>query len=346
MTELSKAIGWVLAVYYSLIPNLGVAIILLTCTVMLVLFPLTAKQARSMIAMQRVQPEIKKIQQRYKDDKQKQNEEIMKFYQENKINPLSGCFPLLMQMPIFFALFELLKHTQGRVPKTGQFSQLFQDVCPHATAANKYACPHPQGLHFLSMNLSISPAKAHTVTSGFLGTLPYFILVALVMLTGWYQTKQTMARTANQGPQTGMAAQTQMIGKVMPIAFGLISLNFAAGLVLYFVTSNAWRIGQQHLVLNKIYEQEQAKSGPKAKFADDAIDVDAEEKDAPPKGKDPDGKGTGGARGGTTPKPPAGSGNGSGKGTGGRVVPGAAGGASARARPNPNTAQRKRKRKR
>ncbi|HEY8770862.1 MAG TPA: membrane protein insertase YidC, partial [Thermoleophilaceae bacterium] len=104
-----NALGAVLAFFYSLVPNLGVAIILMTFAVMLVLYPLTAKQAKSMLAMQRVQPEIKKLQAKYKGDRQKLNEEVMKFYQENKINPLAGCLPLVVQLPIFFALFRVLR---------------------------------------------------------------------------------------------------------------------------------------------------------------------------------------------------------------------------------------------
>jgi YidC/Oxa1 family membrane protein insertase len=359
VNSLSKGIGWILAVYYSFVPNLGVAIILLTITVMLVLFPLTAKQTRSMIAMQRMQPEIKKIQQRYKDDKQKQNEEIMKFYQENKINPLSGCFPLLMQMPVFFALFECLRHIQGRVPKTGKFNDLFQAICPHATAANHYACPKPVGQYFLGMDLSVSASHANTVASGFLATLPYFLMVGLVILTGWYQTRQTMSRQTAAGGSSPMNGQAQMIGKVMPIAFGLISLNFASGLVLYFVTSNTWRIGQQQLVLNKIYEQEHAKASPVAKF-DDGAD-DAADGGKGPKGgsnsPEPGGGGKNGSGGDVgakraNPSTPSSGGNGKAQpsegGTaasksGGRVIPGSA--QPARARPNPNTAQKKRKRK-
>ncbi|MET0420534.1 MAG: YidC/Oxa1 family membrane protein insertase, partial [Acidimicrobiia bacterium] len=80
--------GMLLAFFYGLVPNLGIAIILLTVAVMLALFPLTAKQAKAMLNMQRAQPEIKRIQNQYKNDKAKQNEEVMKFYQENKINPL------------------------------------------------------------------------------------------------------------------------------------------------------------------------------------------------------------------------------------------------------------------
>ena len=121
-----EAIGWLLALFYSVIPNFGVAIILLTFTIMLLLYPLTAKQAKSMIAMQRAQPEIKKLQAKYKGDKQKLNEETMKFYQENKINPLAGCLPLLVQMPIFFALFRVLRDPVDYIPKD---SDLYNSLC-------------------------------------------------------------------------------------------------------------------------------------------------------------------------------------------------------------------------
>ncbi len=329
MNALSDAIGWLLAVFYSVVPNLGVCIILLTCTVMLVLFPLTAKQARSMIAMQRVQPEIKKIQQKYKDDRQKQNEEVMRFYQENKINPLSGCFPLLMQLPVFWALYRMLENTQDHVPTTGRLGSLFHDIC--GNVANAAACDHPKGLQFLSMDLSVAPAKAGSVTDGFLGTLPYFILVGLVILTGWYQARQTMARQAKTGT-TPMNTQAQIIGRVMPVVFGVISLNFATGLVVYFIASNLWRIGQQQLVLNKLYDQ----PAPVAKFTEKS-DTDERESASKPAGGTKSGGGKGGS-GGTS------SGGGGGKGAG-RAKPGA-GAPAARARPNPNTAQRKKKRRR
>src|SRR3954468_16624403 len=84
------------------------AIVLLTITVRLILFPLTAKQARSMMAMQRVQPELKRLQAKYKNDRQKLNEEMMKFYKENQINPLAGCLPLLLQLPLFIVLYRVI----------------------------------------------------------------------------------------------------------------------------------------------------------------------------------------------------------------------------------------------
>ena len=131
LDPLYYAIGWLLAFFYTFIPSLGVATILLTLAVMAVQFPLIAKQARSMIQMQRVQPEIKKIQQKYKDDKAKQNEELLKFYQENKINPLAGCLPLLIILPIGIAVLGTFRRggLPAHVPKTGSFNALYTDLC-------------------------------------------------------------------------------------------------------------------------------------------------------------------------------------------------------------------------
>ncbi len=102
-------LNWLLQGLYQLTGNYGVAIILLTLLVKIVLLPLTIKQTRSMIAMQKIQPEIKKLQEKYKDDKEKLSQEMMKFYKDNKINPLGGCLPLLLQMPVFIALFTVLR---------------------------------------------------------------------------------------------------------------------------------------------------------------------------------------------------------------------------------------------
>src|SRR3984893_8888258 len=140
---LYNAIGAVLAFLYSLVPNLGVAIILLTFVVMLVLYPLTAKQAKSMMAMQRVQPEIKKLQAKHKGDRQKLNEEVMVLYKEHKVNPLGGCLPLVVQFPIFISLFHVLRSTAATVPIG---SQLYKDII----------AAKPNGLTFLGMDLSLN----------------------------------------------------------------------------------------------------------------------------------------------------------------------------------------------
>ena len=236
---LLDGMGAVLAFFYALVPSYGVAIIGLTVAVRLLLFPLTAKQARSMQKMQLIQPEIKRIQARYKEDRQKLNEEIMKFYKENKVNPLAGCLPLVAQMPIFFALFAVLRHPLKHIPPD---SKLFQAFCGTADAAS---CK-PKGLGFLGMNLS-EPASANH--GGFLGALPYFILIALVVLTGYLQFKQTQAR---QDPSVQANPQAQIMGKIFPIMFAFISFSLPAGVVLYFLVSNAWQIGQQALIFGSL----------------------------------------------------------------------------------------------
>jgi YidC/Oxa1 family membrane protein insertase len=238
-------LGWVLARFYSFVPNeaygLGIAIILLTIGVMLLLYPLTAKQTKSMILMQRAAPEIKRIQAKYKDDRQKMNEEVMRFYQENKINPLAGCFPLVVQMPILFALFRLMREPFKHVPVD---SKLYEAFCGSASrsACDKGDLPHH--LHFLGLDLS---AHATGIKGGVIDALPYFVLVGLVILTSYYQVQQTQRRQPQVNPQMAM------IGKIMPIGFGIFTLYFPAGAVLYYFVSNLLRVGQQQVLLHRYH---------------------------------------------------------------------------------------------
>jgi len=292
LNTLYNALGAVLAFFYSLIPNLGIAIILLTVAVMVVLYPLTAKQFKSMMAMQRVQPEIKKLQAKYKGDRQKLNEEMMRFYQENHINPLSGCLPLLVQMPIFFLLFRVLRDPYKHIPKTGSFNQLYNAFCSGygrfcgktVTGAQARLLGVPSGsqaLHpvtFLGMDLHKTATEVHGLTTA----LPYYILVGLVVVTGLLQTRQQTSRTPQASKQMGT------IMKVLPIFFGLISLQFPAGLVLYFFVSNLCRVGQQEIVWRR-HGQEitQAPGGRKLGAGAKAIDVastDRTEEPAPSDG--------------------------------------------------------------
>lgn len=230
--------GTLLAFFYSVIPNYGIAIVLVTVTVRLVLYPLTAKQARSMAAMQRLQPEIKKIQQKYKQDRQKLNEELMAFYKEHQINPLAGCLPLLLQFPVFIALFQVLrspaKHIAGG-------TDLFRAFCPGVEQAAQ--CDEPVGLSFLSMDLSRGANASH---GSFLDALPFFILIGLVIISGYFQSRQ-MTKL-----QKGRATpQSQIMTRVFPVFFGLISYSLPAGVVLYFLVSNLWQIGQQAVVFGR-----------------------------------------------------------------------------------------------
>jgi YidC/Oxa1 family membrane protein insertase len=236
--NLIDGMGAILAFLYSIIPNYGLAIIGLTVLVRLALFPLTAKQARSMQKMQLIQPELKKLQAQYKNDRPKLNEEIMKFYKENQVNPMAGCLPLVFQMPVFFALYRVLYQPHKHLPID---SKLFHKICGDLTSKACGTPPnHPKGLPFLGMDLS---KAASQITGGFTSALPYFLLIALVVVTGYLQFKQTQSRqTAQANPQMAI------MGKIFPAMFAFISYRLPSGVVVYFLVSNAWQIGQQAII--------------------------------------------------------------------------------------------------
>ena len=293
LDPLYRIVGWLLALLYYPTHSLGVSIILLTLIVMCVQFPLIAKQTRSMILMQRVQPEIKKIQQKYKDDRAKQNEELMKYYQENKINPLAGCLPLLLILPIGIAVLDTFRRPgiQYHIPRQGTFSKLYVDICKTTTISPKDCGTAikehaPATLHFLGLHLNLSAANA--VPSGFPTYIPYFVLLALVIFTGWYQVRQTQARQQKSGTGTPPNAQMQAVTKIMPLFFGVISYGFNTATTIYFVVSNMWRIGQQHLVLGKMWEEEHA--GPKGAGSGTAAAIAGSEEATPGEGGSANGK--------------------------------------------------------
>jgi YidC/Oxa1 family membrane protein insertase len=263
--------GSVLAFFYGLIPSYGVAIIGLTVLVRLVLFPLTAKQARSQLKMTQAAPEIKKIQARFKDDKQKQNEEVMKFYKENKINPVAGCLPLVAQMPIFFALFAVLRSPYKHLPTE---SKLFDAFCRGADREGCRAVVEQRGgLRFLGMDLSKAASEAGG--GGFGDALPYFLLIALVVVTGYLQFKQTQSRQTSQANP-----QMAMMGKIFPVMFAFISFSLPSGVVLYFLVSNAWQIGQQALIYGHLMPEDPTAGGGNGA-------VDTTKKAPPPKAREP-----------------------------------------------------------
>jgi YidC/Oxa1 family membrane protein insertase len=296
LDPLYNLLGWILAFFYRVPPHsLGIAIILMTCVVMAVQLPLNAKQTRSMIQMQRVQPEIKKIQQKYKDDRTKQNEELLKFYQENKINPLAGCLPLLIIFPIGIAVFRLFLHgLQKHIPRTGSFNLLYSDLCGGAktpvSECTKNINHHaPHAMYFLGMNLNWSAKEVSSKLSGhWIEWLPYYFLVGLVILTGWYQVRQTQARQLRQG-NAAPNAQMQAVTRIMPILFGFITFGLSAATTLYFVTSNAFRIGQTHFVINKMFDEgvESGQLKPKGSGPEDKKPPDKKADKPPPQDAPP-----------------------------------------------------------
>jgi len=239
-TLLLDLIGGVLNFFYQFIPNLGIAIILLTLAISLVLFPLTLKQTRSMKAMQEIQPEVKRLQKELKGDKEELNKELMALYQERGVNPAAGCLPMIVQMPLWFALFSVLRSIQR--PEGG------------GAATSKYIGDGTEAINtmFLGMDLTLSPSSIvpDAVKSGdFLTALPYILLIILIVAAGFYQQLQTTKTKKDDKEQSQTAQSMQTAMKIMPLFFGFISWTLTAGLGIYFATSNLFRVGQQALIL-------------------------------------------------------------------------------------------------
>ena len=241
---LFEVIAKTLSVFYDLIPNYAVAIAMLTLVVMVVTTPFTLKGTRSMIQMQRLQPEMRRLQLKYKDDRQKLNEELMAFYKENQLNPLGGCLPLLLQAPIFMLLFNVV-HGLTRVTG-GTFDPKH---IAHDSALYR-ALDHTDRMMAFGVDLAESASKA--LAGGFVHGLPHVAMVAIVAVSSYYQQKQIQGRN----PNVEVPAQQKMLMRLMPAMFVFFAFVSPAALVVYFVTSNLYRIGMQHYITRTLYHGE------------------------------------------------------------------------------------------
>ena len=221
-------IGFLLSFVYGYVPSYGASIAILTVIINIIIFPLTLRQTRSTKRMQDVQPELKRLQKKHKDNKEELNKEIAAFYKEKGINPLGCVVPLLVQMPVWFALFRVLREPLLFIPKS---ESLFLDL------------ENNVNILFFNMDLQIPASEI----SNWIERVPYIIVILMVVATALFQQKQiTKKQGKSDNPQ---AQQMQMIGKVMPVFFGFISWTLPSGLVIYFLTGNIFRIGQQALII-------------------------------------------------------------------------------------------------
>jgi YidC/Oxa1 family membrane protein insertase len=213
LQPLIDACQWILEFWHDLIGDFdgswGWSIILLTFTVRIVILPLTFKGVKSMQRLQTFQPEIKKIQERYKDDKQRMNQEIMAFYQREKVNPLGSCMPLLLQIPFFISLFYLLRSPEFKADIAGN-----------------------EGF------FAIEDLAAKVTDPVLLGTL-------IVLYVGTQLAASAVTAISADPMQ-------RRIMFALPFVFVVFIINFEAGLIVYWITTNVWTIGQQ-LLVKKLY---------------------------------------------------------------------------------------------
>ena len=237
LDPIAKPLGWILAGIYSVIPNYGVAIIGLSILWMLIIAPLTLKSTRSMLAMQKLQPELKKLQERHKDDRQAFAQAQMDLFREHNVSPFGSCLPLLLPMPVFFALFRVINGLGHSVTTNGviQYKPKYLDV--HTRMYHDIAASHGHLVAF-GMDLTKSALSHH---NGVLAAAPFWIALLLMAATSYLQSAMMMNRN-----QAAAAANPQMrMMKYLAPAFALICIKFPAGVVVYYATSNLCRILQQ-----------------------------------------------------------------------------------------------------
>jgi len=194
-TLLINALGSALAFFYDVIPEYGISIILLTVSVSLLLFPLTLKQTKSMKGMQEIQPEVKKLQKEYKEDREELNKRLMELYKEKGVNPAAGCLPMLVQMPIWFALYRVLWQGQG-IPADSALSEVIDsanaalytvgdngELTGTLQAGVDITSSQFEHVTFLGMNLLVKPSQAVDL-SNIMGSLPYIILILIIVAAG------------------------------------------------------------------------------------------------------------------------------------------------------------------
>ncbi len=214
---------WALKSVYGWIGNYGIAIIILTILVKLLFFPLTHKSYVSMAKMQKIQPEVQKIQKKYKDNPQEMNKRVMEIYQKNKVNPMGGCLPLLLQFPVLWALFRVFSNA---IELKGQSFFLWINDLSMPDTLFKL----PFALPFLGSNFNV---------------LPILMFVSMI----WMQ-KMAPAQGNMQG------ANKFMMQVFMPVFMLIIFYSLPSGLVLYFLLSNVISIGQQQYTRNHLKAQE------------------------------------------------------------------------------------------
>jgi YidC/Oxa1 family membrane protein insertase len=216
----------------------GFSIILLTITVRLVLLPLTLKQVTSMQRLQVLAPELRAIQAKYRDDKQRQQQEMMKFYRENRVNPLASCLPLAFQLPFFIALYYMLRKDLKLDMCTGiarfaasQRAQVANVTCSQF-ADSHYAAVH--GIHVADPSFLFIPDLTARATGA--------VLAVLIVLYIVSQVGSGLLSSAS------MDRNQRMIMLGLPLVFVTFIIRFPAGLMVYWITTNCWTIVQQLIV--------------------------------------------------------------------------------------------------
>ncbi|MDH6215051.1 membrane protein insertase YidC [Streptomyces pseudovenezuelae] len=245
---ITTPVSWVIVQFHSVYGKIfgpdtgwawGLSIVSLVILIRICLIPLFVKQIKATRAMQTLQPEMKKIQERYKNDKQRQSEEMMKLYKETGTNPLSSCLPILAQSPFFFALYHVLNGIA-----TGSTIGVINDSLL-ASARKAHIVGAPLAAKFTDGSSKVEALGA-TLTDVRVVTA---IMIVMMSASQFYTQRQLMTKNVDTTVKTPFMQQQKMLMYVFPVMFAVFGINFPVGVLVYWLTTNVWTMGQQMYVI-------------------------------------------------------------------------------------------------
>ncbi|MFE3169681.1 membrane protein insertase YidC [Streptomyces sp. NPDC059224] len=245
---ITTPVSWVIVQFHSVYGAIfgpdtgwawGLSIVSLVVLIRICLIPLFVKQIKATRAMQTLQPEMKKIQERYKNDKQRQSEEMMKLYKESGTNPLSSCLPILAQSPFFFALY----HVLNGIASGTTIGVINQGLLESAQKAHIFGAPLAAKFFSSESQLaSLNASQTHVriVTA---------VMIVLMSASQFYTQRQLMTKNVDTTVKTPFMQQQKMLMYVFPVMFAVFGVNFPVGVLVYWLTTNVWTMGQQMYVI-------------------------------------------------------------------------------------------------
>jgi YidC/Oxa1 family membrane protein insertase len=251
MSSLSRLVGWVLAGFYSVIPNYAIAIILVGLVYMSFVVPFTLKSTRSMLAMQKLQPKMKQLQQQHKDDRLALNQALTELYKQEGVNPFGACIPTLLPLPLLYVLYSVIRGL-GHTAKICDGTAGVLRACPsYLSPSTKMfkdlvrSAPKGMGAQMKSFGIDLSNNAWADLHSNVGIGATFGALLLLVIMTGanYYQQVQIMSLNPMVRQNQQMNSQMRMM-RFFPILFGVLCIRFATGLVLYYAVSGLFRVGQ------------------------------------------------------------------------------------------------------
>lgn len=217
----------------------GLSIVSLVILIRICLIPLFVKQIKATRAMQTLQPEMKKIQERYKNDKQRQSEEMMKLYKETGTNPLSSCLPILAQSPFFFALY----HVLNSIANNETIGVINESLLKSAQQAHIFGAP--LAAKFTDSASDVAELNASLTTVRIVTA----VMIVLMSASQFYTQRQLMTKNVDTTVKTPFMQQQKMLMYIFPVMFAVFGINFPVGVLVYWLTTNVWTMGQQMYVI-------------------------------------------------------------------------------------------------